>query len=81
MARIDAMKELPWLPSLFIFLLFLAIETAPIFSKLISPMGEYDIKLADHELTIKEWSDSLANIKMNESYEKLTSEVPFLKDK
>lgn len=56
MARIDAMKELPWLPSLFIFLLFLAIETAPIFSKLISPMGEYDIKLADHELTIKEWS-------------------------
>jgi len=56
MARIDAMKELPWLPSLFIFLLFLAIETAPIFSKLISPMGEYDIKLADHETTIKEWS-------------------------
>ena len=56
MARIDAMNELPWLPSLFIFLLFLAIETAPIFSKLISPMGEYDIKLADHEMTIKEWS-------------------------
>lgn len=56
MARIDAMKELPWLPSLFIFLLFLAIETAPIFSKLISPMGEYDVKLADHEATIKAWS-------------------------
>ena len=56
MARIDAMKELPWIPSMFIFLLFLAIETAPIFSKLISPMGEYDIKLADHEMTIKAWS-------------------------
>ena len=56
MARIDAMKELPWLPSLFIFLLFLALETAPIFAKLISPRGEYDIKLADHEETIKAWS-------------------------
>lgn len=60
MARIDAMKELPLLPSLFIFLLFLAIETAPIFSKLISPMGEYDIKLADHEATIKAWSSQKA---------------------
>ncbi len=60
MARIDAMKVLPWLPSFFIFLLFLAIETAPIFSKLISPMGEYDIKLADQELTIKEWSSQKA---------------------
>ena len=56
MARIDAMKELPWLPSFFIFLLFLAIETAPIFAKLISPKGEYDIKLADAEATIKQWS-------------------------
>tara|TARA_R110001632_G_scaffold24708_3_gene68584 strand:+ start:982 stop:2085 length:1104 start_codon:yes stop_codon:yes gene_type:complete len=56
MARIDAMKELPWLPSFFIFLLFLAIETAPIFSKLISPRGEYDIKLADADATIKQWS-------------------------
>lgn len=64
MARIDAMKQLPWLPSLFIFLLFLAIETAPIFSKLISPMGEYDIKLADHEMTIREWSAQKASQRM-----------------
>jgi len=56
MARVDAMNELPWLPSLFIFLLFLALETAPIFAKLISPKGEYDIKQQDHEETIKLWS-------------------------
>ncbi|GAH15421.1 unnamed protein product, partial [marine sediment metagenome] len=36
MARVNALGELPWLPSFFIFLLFLAIETSPIFAKLIS---------------------------------------------
>jgi len=55
MARINALQELPWLPSFFIFLLFLAIETSPIFSKLISPKGEYDIKLEDVENAVKTW--------------------------
>jgi hypothetical protein len=55
MARINALKELPWLPSFFIFLLFLAIETSPIFSKLISPKGEYDFKLQDIENAVKTW--------------------------
>jgi hypothetical protein len=55
MARINALKKLPWLPSFFIFLLFLAIETSPIFAKLISPRGEYDFKLEDHETGIKTW--------------------------
>jgi len=55
MARINALKELPWLPSFFIFLLFLAIETSPIFSKLIAPKGEYDYKLQDHENAVKTW--------------------------
>ncbi|MGC6429905.1 MAG: DUF4407 domain-containing protein [Jejuia sp.] len=53
MARINALDKLPWLPSFFIFLLFLAIETAPIFAKLISPRGVYDYKLQDEEETIK----------------------------
>ena len=53
MARINALQELPWLPSFFIFLLFLAIETSPIFAKLISPKGEYDLKLQDIESAIK----------------------------
>ncbi len=55
MARINALKKLPWLPSFFIFLLFLAIETSPIFAKLISPKGEYDFKLEDHEAALKTW--------------------------
>ncbi|WP_299778126.1 DUF4407 domain-containing protein [uncultured Formosa sp.] len=53
MARITALSTLPWLPSFFIFLLFLAIETAPIFSKLLAPKGEYDFKLEDEETAIK----------------------------
>ena len=39
MARIDALGKLPWFPSFFIFLLFLAIETAPILVKLMTPKG------------------------------------------
>ncbi|WP_335964974.1 DUF4407 domain-containing protein [Galbibacter sp. PAP.153] len=55
MARVNALDKLPWLPSFFIFLLFLAIETAPIISKLLAPKGEYDIKLEDVESTVKNW--------------------------
>lgn len=53
MARINALNTLPWLPSFFIFLLFLAIETSPIIAKLLSPKGEYDFKLEDQETAIK----------------------------
>jgi len=53
MARVNALNELPWLPSFFIFLLFLAIETSPIFAKLLSPKGEYDFKQEDQETAIK----------------------------
>lgn len=55
MARVNALNILPWLPSLFIFLLFLAIETSPIFAKLLSPKGEYDYKLEDAETAVKTW--------------------------
>ncbi|GAA4280699.1 DUF4407 domain-containing protein [Gaetbulibacter aestuarii] len=53
MARIRALGKLPWLPSFFIFLLFLAVETAPIMAKLLAPKGAYDFKLDDEELAIK----------------------------
>ena len=53
MARVNALGKLPWLPSFFIFLLFLAIETSPIFAKLLSPKGAYDLKLEDQEAAIK----------------------------
>lgn len=53
MARINALNKLPWLPSFFIMLLFLAIETSPIIAKLLSPRGEYDFKQEAAEMGIK----------------------------
>ncbi|MEL0651423.1 DUF4407 domain-containing protein [Algibacter sp. TI.3.09] len=53
MARVNALGTLSWMPSFFIFLLFLAIETSPIFAKLLSPKGPYDFKLEDLEMAIK----------------------------
>jgi hypothetical protein len=55
MARINALGELPWFPSFFIFLLFLAIETAPILVKLMTPKGPYDMKLEDEETAVASW--------------------------
>jgi hypothetical protein len=55
MARINALGELPWFPSFFIFLLFLAIETAPILVKLMTPKGPYDVKLEDEETAVASW--------------------------
>ncbi|WP_103069487.1 DUF4407 domain-containing protein [Aquimarina sediminis] len=55
MARVNALGKLQWLPSLFIFLLFLAIETSPIFAKLLSSKGEYDFKSEDIENEVKTW--------------------------
>ncbi|RTY86467.1 DUF4407 domain-containing protein [Flavobacterium sp. GT3R68] len=52
MARINALGKLPLLPSLFIMLLFLAVETSPIIAKLLSPKGEYDLKLEDLETAL-----------------------------
>ncbi len=53
MARINALNKLPWLPSFFIMLLFLAIETSPIIAKLMAPKGEYDYKLEELETALK----------------------------
>ncbi len=61
MARINALNKLPWVPSFFIFLLFLAIETSPIFTKLLSPKGVYDIKLETEENSIKNWNQQQAH--------------------
>lgn len=61
MARVNALKKLPWLPSFFVFLLFLAIETAPIFSKLISSKSEYDFKFEHQESEIIAWIKQQTN--------------------
>ena len=42
---------------IFLFLLFLAIETSPILAKLLSPKGEYDIKFNESESELKTWSE------------------------
>lgn len=55
MARVNALNELPWLPSLFIFLLFIAIESAPILVKLMAPKGPYDLKLEEEESIVETW--------------------------
>ncbi|MRI00607.1 DUF4407 domain-containing protein [Kriegella sp. EG-1] len=55
MARVNALTELPWIPSFFIFLLFLAIETSPIVAKLLAPIGEYDLKLEEEESILQTW--------------------------
>ena len=54
-ARMDALSNITqkseaiWLANWFIILLFIAVETAPVFVKLISPRGPYD-----HLLLIEE---------------------------
>ena len=55
MARINALGELPFFTSFFIFLLFLAIETSPIIAKILSPKGEYDYKIEENESAVKTW--------------------------
>ncbi|KAA3440663.1 DUF4407 domain-containing protein [Rufibacter hautae] len=51
MARMEALDKLPFMPSFFIMLLFICLETAPIFTKLISKRGPYDDLLRDVEST------------------------------
>jgi len=53
MARINALNKLPWLPSFFIMLLFLAIETSPIIAKLLAPKGEFDFKQEEAETAMQ----------------------------
>lgn len=53
MARINALNKLPFLPSFFIMLLFLAIESSPIIAKLLASKSEYDFKYEDAEISYK----------------------------
>jgi hypothetical protein len=53
MARINALNKLPWMPSFFIMLLFLAIETSPIIAKLLAPKGEFDFKQEEAETAMQ----------------------------
>ena len=55
MARINALGKLAWFPSFFIFLLFVAIETAPVLAKVIAPKGAYDLKFEAQENALAVW--------------------------
>lgn len=55
MARINALEELAWFPSFFIFLLFLAIETAPVLAKVMAPKGAYDLRFEEQENALVVW--------------------------
>jgi len=65
MARINALGKLPWLPSFFIFILFLAIETSPILAKLLAHKSEYDFKLENQESEVKTWIQKQVHERQN----------------
>lgn len=48
-ARLAALQELPMLPQLFIFLLFVAVETSPVIAKLLAPAGAYDLRIDEEQ--------------------------------
>lgn len=76
LARLDALSKLPFGPSLAILLLIIAIETAPIFTKLLSPRGPYDdqMKALEHAYVV----DSLEQI--NHKNQKLNKKLTLLEE-
>ncbi|PHS09444.1 MAG: hypothetical protein COA88_04480 [Kordia sp.] len=65
MARVNALGKLAWLPSFFIFILFLAIETSPILAKLLAHKSEYDFKLENQESAVKNWVQQQVHERQN----------------
>ena len=61
MARINALGKLAWFPSFFILLLFMAIETAPVFAKVMAPKGAYDMKFEEQEDALRVWVEQQKN--------------------
>lgn len=53
LGRLTKKSDVIWYASLFITLLFIAIETAPIFTKLISDRSPYDYRLDEHEFVFQ----------------------------
>lgn len=72
MARLDGLSKLPQTPSLFIMLLFICIETAPVLSKLFSAKGPYDEKLKNIEHEIELNTIENINFRNHELNKKLT---------
>lgn len=79
-SRIDALSRLSeksgaiWIASLFIMLLFIAIETAPIFVKLISSRSPYDYVLHKHEHVFEMNHQQLTSILATATRNKIAEE-------
>ena len=79
-SRIDALSRLAeksgaiWMASLFIMLLFIAIETAPIFVKLISSRSPYDYVLHKHEQVFEMNHKQLTSILATATRNKIAEE-------
>ena len=79
-SRIDALSRLAaksqaiWIASLFIMLLFIAIETAPIFTKLISARSPYDYLLHKHEHVFEMNYKQLTSILATATQNKISQE-------
>lgn len=71
LSRLSAESYAIWLASLFITLLFMAIETAPIFVKLISYRSPYDYLLHEHEHVFEMASLESTTLRSNEIRNKL----------
>lgn len=72
LARLDGLGKLSQTPSLFIMLLFICIETAPVLSKLFSAKGPYDEKLKNIEHEIELSTIENINFRNHELNKKLT---------
>ena len=72
MAKLGGLEKLPQTPSLFIMLLFICIETAPVLSKLFSAKGPYDEKLKNIEHEIELSTIENINFRNHELNKKLT---------
>jgi len=72
--RITSLSSAIWIANWFIILLFIAIETAPVVVKLLSPKGPYDYLLEAHEYVYK--AESLRDMAIvNQQIKKKTAKM------
>lgn len=83
LGRLGAKSSTIWWASLFITLLFIAIETAPIFTKLISTRSPYDYALDKHERLFENSHASLSSklslaLKREVEYDKVVGDYELM---
>jgi len=71
LSRLAAQSEAIHWASFFVMLLFIAVETAPIFVKLISPRSPYDHLLAEHEQQYELSAKEVMTVRKNDVFNRL----------